>query len=202
MSNLPDLTREAWLMRLAGRLEQLFVREGHSIPAYRVTCGWPDRGGTSRKHRIEGQCWMAAHSADEHFEIFINPLLDDAAQVAGVLAHEMVHAVLDNGDHKGPFRRLGRAIGLEGKPTEMGAGPKFRERIAWMLEELGPYPHHRLKLPEGEEKKQTTRLLKASCKQCGYTCRVTRKWLDEAGAPICPRDMIPLGTAGAEEDDD
>ena len=33
--------------------------------------------------------------------------------------------------------------------------------------------------------KQTTRLLKCQCDICGYTVRVTRKWLD-IGAPHCP----------------
>lgn len=34
-------------------------------------------------------------------------------------------------------------------------------------------------------KKQTTRLLKVECGQCGYTVRLTRKWLD-VGPPGCP----------------
>lgn len=38
----------------------------------------------------------------------------------------------------------------------------------------------------GGKKKQSTRMIKASCPECGYTVRVTRKWLDTAGAPICP----------------
>ena len=37
-------------------------------------------------------------------------------------------------------------------------------------------------------KKQTTRLIKCSCSACGYTARTSRKWLDTAGAPICPTD--------------
>jgi len=41
--------------------------------------------------------------------------------------------------------------------------------------------------------KQSTRLLKAACEHrdegadaCGYTVRVTRKWVDQLGAPHCP----------------
>ncbi|QMP19191.1 hypothetical protein [Pseudomonas phage Persinger] len=34
--------------------------------------------------------------------------------------------------------------------------------------------------------KQTTRLKKAECSQCGYTVRVTSKWL-EVGPPHCPK---------------
>jgi hypothetical protein len=29
--------------------------------------------------------------------------------------------------------------------------------------------------------------LKAECGDCGYTVRVTRKWVDDAGAPHCPK---------------
>lgn len=35
-------------------------------------------------------------------------------------------------------------------------------------------------------KKQTTRLKKAECSQCGYTVRVTQRWL-EVGPPGCPQ---------------
>lgn len=35
------------------------------------------------------------------------------------------------------------------------------------------------------KKKQSTRLVKAACGECGYTVRVTRRWL-EVGAPHCP----------------
>lgn len=40
--------------------------------------------------------------------------------------------------------------------------------------------------------KQSTRMLKAICQSetdgeaCGYTVRITRKWVDELGAPCCP----------------
>ena len=38
----------------------------------------------------------------------------------------------------------------------------------------------------GDKKPQSTRLLKAECGECGYTVRVTKKWLEAKGAPICP----------------
>jgi hypothetical protein len=34
-------------------------------------------------------------------------------------------------------------------------------------------------------KVQTTRMKKAVC-DCGYTVRLTKKWMDEVGLPICP----------------
>ncbi len=33
--------------------------------------------------------------------------------------------------------------------------------------------------------KQSTRLKKVYCRHCGYTARVTQKWLD-LGVPACP----------------
>lgn len=38
----------------------------------------------------------------------------------------------------------------------------------------------------------TTRLLKAECLDCGYTVRVTNKWLAGKGAPICPCNLKPM----------
>jgi hypothetical protein len=29
-------------------------------------------------------------------------------------------------------------------------------------------------------------LLKCECQACGYTVRTARKWLETAGAPLCP----------------
>jgi len=29
-------------------------------------------------------------------------------------------------------------------------------------------------------------MLKCECQACGYTVRIARKWLETAGAPLCP----------------
>lgn len=42
------------------------------------------------------------------------------------------------------------------------------------------------------KKKQTTRMVKVVCAGCGYVARTTHKWLDEAGAPICPCNQEPM----------
>ena len=34
-------------------------------------------------------------------------------------------------------------------------------------------------------KKQTTRMLKCVCSECGYVARTTAKWLETVGAPLC-----------------
>lgn len=45
--------------------------------------------------------------------------------------------------------------------------------------------------------KQSTRLKKCECEECGYTVRVTQKWLD-VGAPHCP-EHGPMKAQGDDE---
>lgn len=54
----------------------------------------------------------------------------------------------------------------------------------------------------GPRKKQRARLLKAVCGRCGYTVRVTRKWID-VGPPPCPAHgamTIERDQRGTKED--
>jgi hypothetical protein len=113
----------------------------------------------------------------------ISPVLDDPMRVAGTLAHELVHATGRHG-HGSHFAKLARAIGLEGKMTATTEGEAFKQAVAPILEAVGPYPH--AELSKKTRTKQGTRLLKLQCPICPYTVRITRKWLDEVGAPACP----------------
>lgn len=49
------------------------------------------------------------------------------------------------------------------------------------------------------KKKQTTRLKKAECGLCGYTVRLTQKWID-VGLPLCPKHRTPMELAAGEEE--
>jgi len=58
--------------------------------------------------------------------------------------------------------------------------------------------------PADKPKKQRARLLKAECdgEGCGYTVRITAKWVDEIGAPHCPKHgamSIDRGEGGEVE---
>ena len=64
------------------------------------------------------------------------------------------------------------------------AGAALRERLHALSADLGPYPHAVLTGGDGR-KKQTTRMLKVQCEDCGCLARMTRQWLDSAGAPTC-----------------
>jgi hypothetical protein len=176
------LTREAWLELATVKLrEGLFKRVGETVPVVRVSVGFP--GGGSARKRI-GEYWHARATTDQVPQVFISPVLSDAVQVLDVLVHELVHAVTPGDGHKAQFKRVALAVGLTGKMTATVAGPALKAELEAMLAEIGPYPHGAINLQD--RKKQTTRLLKAECQDCGYTVRVTRKWVEEAGTPLCP----------------
>jgi hypothetical protein len=192
-----EKTREQWLEQATRMLRPRFKKAGFPIPEkVRVSCGWPHQNGAARKNRRIGECWGPKASVDKITQVFISPTLDDhdgdGVALVGTLAHELVHAAVgvDKG-HKGDFVRCGKAVGLEGKPTSMGAGSDLAVEAGKIVAKLGRYPHGRM-TPTQRDKVQTTRLLKVQCSDCGYIARVTRKWLDEAGAPLCPCSGEPM----------
>jgi hypothetical protein len=177
-------TREQWLVHLAQLLRPEFTRAGLPLPSnIRFSCGWPGAG--SRHARI-GECWHVSASADRTFEIFISPALSDPLRVGDVLVHELCHAAagLEAG-HTGAFRRCARALGLTGPMRATVASASLQARLQALQPELGPYPHARLDAADRPTKKESTRLIKVICPECGYTIRVTRKWI-AAGLPVCP----------------
>lgn len=191
----PHPNREAWLMAFTILFRPRFQELGSPLPdKLRVSCSFPSRGGIkqSGKATTIGQCWYPDHSADGTTEVFVSPTIADPVNVAEILVHELVHAALGPGHGHGKvFKRLALAVGLEGKMTATYAGSRLRTDLAPMLRALGPYPHASLDATAAE-KKQTTRLIKVTCSYCDYSVRVTRKWLDEAGGPLCPVHMDPM----------
>jgi hypothetical protein len=181
------MTREEWLTTMAHSLEADFQRAGYPLPArLRISCGWPSNrplAGASGK-RSAAECWPAEASADAHVEIFVSPYRADAADVAGDLVHELCHAADGNKHgHKGPFRAIALAVGLTGKMTSTETGPKLGERLNALIAQIGPYPH--ATLDRSGRKRQSTRMLKVVCPECGYTVRTTDKWITQ-GLPTCP----------------
>lgn len=184
--------REEWLTaatkmiveKYRGVFDEHFDDGAKHLSAVRASTGFPSRRGENGK--VIGQCWNSKASRDESHHIFINPLLEDPVRVVATLAHELVHAA-DDGQHqhKGPFTKAVRAMGLKGKPTATFAGDEFQN---WVLDEvvpaLGKYPHVAL-TPTLTIKTQKTYMLKVECPACGCIVRMTEKWLDKAGAPFC-----------------
>ena len=120
----------------------------------------------------------------------ISPVVADATEVLAILIHELCHAVTLGDGHGKKFTRAARAFHLEGKPTATVAGDAFKQAFADLTARLGEYPHAALNVGDGL-KKQSTRMLKACCPDCGYTVRLTAKWV-QFGLPICPVDGLEL----------
>jgi hypothetical protein len=176
-------------------MRPLFAATGYPIPPnIRLTCGFPSRQSISAKDRRIGECWASTASKDGHFEIMISPILDDPMRVTGVLAHELIHAAVGlKCGHRGAFRRVALAIGLEGSMPATIEGEQFKRAVAPILEAVGPYPHAELCVgPSSGPKPQRARLIKCECHfhtpdgRCGYAAWTTRKWLN-MGPPLCPR---------------
>jgi hypothetical protein len=95
------------------------------------------------------------------------------------------HAVGVECGHKGPFRKLAKAVGLEGKMTATTASKPLAERLHALCVKLGPYPHAKLDATLSGKKKQGTRMLKVVCTACACIVRMTRTSIDEVGCPTC-----------------
>lgn len=191
------INREHWLAELAKSVTEMIEDVAQKkMPNFRVSCGWPSRGGLSLKKPVIGQCWPGMVSKDGTHELFIAPTIAENMLVAGTVAHEMVHAIVGTkAGHKGPFVHVVRGIGLTGKPTATIPGPEFIKEVDPIIAKLGPYPHTKM-VPSGKFTAQTTRLLKVECAMgSGLSVRMTRKWLDQEGPPICPCHQMPMTEA-------
>lgn len=181
-----DTNREAWLLAAVEQLRPLFSDLGHEIPTVRVSVGFP--GGGSARKRI-GECWVPGAANDKVGQIFVSPLLESPVQVLATLAHELVHAInhaAGQAGHGRCFAKIAKRLGLEGRMTATHAGKQLQAKLDTISRELNNYPHAALTLGAGQIKaKQSTRMLKVTCPECGYTLRTTRQWLD-VGVPTCP----------------
>ena len=198
MSDKPKYpTREEWLIAATDAMRPLFKQVGNPIPdAVQVSTGWPSRGATSSKSRRIGECWDASCAEDKRPHVFISPVLDNTGNfgVLPTLLHEHIHAAVGNKcGHKGPFKRVAKALGLQGKMTATTASPELMTKLDEINKVLGPYPHGPLhNVEKRRTKRDECRLLKCECEDCGYTLRTTKKWLESKGAPLCPCNKQPM----------
>lgn len=178
-------TREEWMQAFIKEARPVFRKAGKAIPRkVRAACGFSSKG--ARSNRI-GECWTDSVSKDGTFEIFIVPGIADASRVADILTHELIHAAVGiEAGHKKPFVDMMKKLGLEGKPTATVAGAGWHEWADPIVKKLGKYPHAALDGGQGGAKKQTTRMLKCECNQCGFIFRTTAKWIEDTPFLQCP----------------
>ncbi len=190
-------TREAWLNYVAHRMAPMFEKLAAPLPErLRIAIGFTSTG---RRSKRIGECWDNQCSEDRYFEIFIRPDLGESKDlmpmtVAAILGHELVHAAVGiPAGHGKEFRRVAKGIGLAGRMAATTAGPEFERTIGPILEAAGPLPHGRLHLTDGASSHSSRRKrphsgqIKCACSDCGYTVHTTRRWLDLAGPPLCPK---------------
>lgn len=188
------MNRETWLEKATEHLREYFEEYGYELPKVHVSAGWPSRGGMSTKKRVLGECWKPEVSKDGQSHIFINPMMDSSVDVLGVLIHELVHA-WDRGvsGHRGDFIVAAKKVGLEGPWTATSVGDDLKEKLENLVEVIGQYPHSKLDPTQVAKKKQSTRMIKTECTEgSGYIARLTKKWIEEYGAPICPCHNEPM----------
>jgi len=180
------MTREQWLNDAAQAMHSwLLAAGGNEYKAPLVSVGFPKGSRGKSAANAIGQCWDKSVSEDKaRAHIFIVPTMTEPVEVLAVLAHELVHASVGTEcGHRGPFRKVAVALGLEGQMTATVAGDALRGRLTALSESLGDYPH--TKLTPRKRGSIGSRLIKVECLSCGCIVRMSRKWLDEIGAPCC-----------------
>jgi len=188
------MNREQWLTQAAQEIETtLFKPLNKSLPEkWRVACSWPSRRASAKNASgTIGQCFDPAASADGTAEMLVSMSQDDPMEVLAILAHEMVHAIegLEAG-HGKVFKRTALAIGLTGKMTATRPSDTFKQSVSPIIEKLGDYPHAAVDLTT--RKKQTTRMIKMECRDCGYIARTSRTNIEKHGSTICPCNHEPM----------
>ncbi len=181
-------TRESWYQAAAMLIgQQVFKPAGYELPRYRIGCGFP----TVNRWKAGAECFNFEVSKDKTYEIFISPKFSEPLFVLSMLVHELCHTIAGlTAKHQKPFIAVMRAAGMVAPWKGSTPGPELEVALRTMSEKLGPYPHAELALKTGKGEKKGSRLLKVQCPKCGYVARVTRKWIDEAGPPICPTHKV------------
>ena len=189
-------TREEYLLAVAQKAEvELFKPNGYTLPKYRVTCGFPHKGAFSLKRGRIGECWPPELSKDNTTKIIVSMTVDGPRQTIGVLVHEMVHAAVGcKHGHRGPFRKLALVVGLEVKMTATTESQELVDNyINPVISELGDYGH--ASNDYSQRKKQSTRMIKVECNNCGIKFRASRTVADQCYCcPVCGEgDCLIIG---------
>lgn len=200
-------TRESWLVAAMQLLDKDFFHgNGYTLPEkLSISCGFP-RGSK----KAIGQCWDPKVTRDGTIHIFICPTQGDGMRVLDITLHEMIHACVGlKCKHRGPFKKMAKEFGLEGKMTAtfVTSGTPLHARLAHIFTELGEYPHSPL-VPrskggdEGEgEDKPKRKITLISSENPEYKLVIRRSVIEEYGMPKDPwgNDMIDPDNPPKEE---
>ena len=95
--------------------------------------------------------------------------------------------------HGPVFRKCALSIGLTGKMTSTTESQELIENfINPAIKELGEYPH--AKIDYSQRKKQSTRMIKVECNNCGIKFRASRTVADQCHVcPVCEEETLIIG---------
>lgn len=195
--------REAWLVEATKLMDaKFFTPNTHKLPSkIALSCGW------CRGHaNAIGQCWCPTVSKNGTCNIFICPTRDDAVDVLQILLHELIHAAVGvQCGHKGAFRFVAKAMGLEGKMTAtfVSPGTKLFADLEAMATILGPYPHAAISKKNGKGKKKDHKVRVWSPSDSTYSVLMNRTTFEENGAPVDPwgQKMVVKGEEPGPDDE-
>lgn len=192
------MTREEWLLKAIGiLLDEKFKPLGYKFNNIRVSVGFP-----STKKAI-GQWWEPRATADGFSSIFIHPGQGIPSELLAILVHELCHdACGSKAGHGKIFKKCATAVGLEGKMRATVAGKELEKYLTSLAKRLGDFPHSALK-PNAKPptKKQTTRMVKMECGDCGFIARAAMSKILEVGAPSCACNQEPMNVEIPEDED-
>ncbi len=185
---LITLTREQWLTEAIFKLSHaIFTPAGYTIPQVRVSTGFT---GSRSGFKAVGVHWKPAAAADNVGQIFISPLVSDSLEVLAILVHELVHATVGNEHGHGKvFKQCALKVGLTGKMTSTTASEPLKAMFKQL--EMSDYPHSKLN-PKLARKKQSTRMIKMICQDCGYIARASFSAIRTHGSVLCPCNNQPM----------
>lgn len=190
------VTREAWLLKAIGiLLDEKFLPLGAKFNNIRVSVGFPDT------KKAIGQWWAPKTTEDNYSSIFIHPGKGDPVEILGILVHELVHDSVGVEAGHGPiFKKLALALGLEGKMRSTTIGKDLEIYLKKLSVRLGPFRHSAIKKnAKPPTPKQTTRMVKMECKDCGYICRASMSKIIENGPVLCPCNTHAMAVEVPEE---
>tara|TARA_R110000868_G_scaffold159274_2_gene387979 strand:- start:1739 stop:2386 length:648 start_codon:yes stop_codon:yes gene_type:complete len=200
-----EMNRETWLNAMIDKAVPLFDNAGFKISDIRsklkVSCSFIQGSRGNKLKDAIGVHYNPTISAEGFHEMMIQPSLSDSVQVVGVLIHEMVHSIQthlyhdENGflsvkAHGKEFRKMALAVGLQGKMTATTESPELKIQIEKWVAEIGKYPHAKMTLNDSRAK-QTTRMNKLICMNCGFIARASTGAVNTYGLPEhCNQEMM------------
>jgi len=181
-------TREGWLKAAAEALTSQLHAAGVKMPPHwNVSVGFPKRA--HKPGGAIGECWDKNASTGAVYEIFVSPTQADPIEVMAILLHEMIHAAVGlECNHKGPFIKTARKVGLAGKPTATYAKPgtDLHTTLEKLSRDLGHYPHHAMAPKKKPTPKKWFLTKLVSQTEPTYKFTMAPRLIEEFGMPVDP----------------